>query len=63
MITAFTISLNHLQNQSKERGSVNNNSLNDSLEFEIPREEAHTVKLNKKIKVVVRADSLINGIN
>ena len=42
---AFTIPL---QNQSQERRSVNNNPLNDSTESEIPREEAHTIKLNKK---------------
>ena len=40
-----------------------NNALNDSLESEIPREQAHTVKLNKKIKVVVTGDSLLNGIS
>ena len=63
MITAFTISLNPLQNQSKERESVNNNPLNDSIESEIPRKEAHTVKLNKKIKAVVTGDSPLNGIS
>ena len=43
--------------------SANNNSLNDSIEFEIPREEAHTIKLNKNKKVVVTGDSLLNGIS
>ena len=57
---AFTIPL---QNQSQERRSANNNPLNDSVESEIPREEAHTVKLNKKRKVVVTGASLLNGIS
>ena len=43
----FTIPL---QNQSQERRSANNNPLNDSIESEMPREEAHTIKLNKKKK-------------
>ena len=43
--------------------SANNNSLNDSIECEIPREEAHTIKLNKNKKVVVTGDSLLNGIS
>ena len=33
------------------------------FESEIPREEAHTVKLNKEKKVVVTGDSLLNGIS
>ena len=37
-----------LQNQGPERRSANNNSLNDSIESEVPREEAHTIKLNKE---------------
>ena len=57
---AFTIPL---QNQSQKRRSANNNPLNDSIESEIPREEAHTIKLNKKKKVVVTDDSLLNGIS
>ena len=57
---AFTIPL---QNQSQERRSANNIPLNDSIESEIPREEAHTVDLNKKRKVVVTGDSLLNGIS
>ena len=57
---AFTIPL---QNQSQERRSANNNPLNDSIESEIPRGEAHTIKLNKKRKVVVTGDSLLNGIS
>ena len=50
-----------LQNQGPERRSANNNSLNDSIESEVPREEVHTIKLNKKKKVVVAGDSLLNG--
>ena len=46
---AFTI---HLQNQSPERRSANNNPLNDSIESEVPREEVHTIKLNKKKKLL-----------
>ena len=57
---AFTVPL---QNQSPERRSANNNSLNDSIESEVPREEAHTIELNKKRKVVVAGDSFLNGIN
>ena len=49
--------------RSKERRSANNSSLNDSIESEVPREEAHTIKLNKKKKVVVAGDSLLNGIS
>ena len=41
---------------------MNNNPLNDSIESEVPREEAHTIKLNKK-KVVVAGVSLLNGIS
>ena len=52
-----------LQNQSQERGSANNNPLNDSIESERPREEAHTIRLNKKKKVVVTGDSLLNKIS
>ena len=52
-----------LQNQGPERRSANNNSLNDSIESEVPREEAHTIKLNKKKKVFVAGDSLLNGIS
>ena len=37
-----------LQNQSQERRSANSNPLNDSIESEIPREEAHTVKLTSE---------------
>ena len=36
-----------LQNQCPER-SANNNPLNDSIESEVPREEARTIKLNKE---------------
>ena len=57
---AFTIPL---QNQSQETRSANNNSLNHSIEFEIPREETHTIKLNKNKKVIVTGDSLLNGIS
>ena len=46
---AFTIPL---QNQSPERRSANNNPLNDSIESEVPREEVHTIKLNKKKKLL-----------
>ena len=56
---AFTIPL---QNQSPERRIANNNPLNDSIESEVT-EEAHTIKLNKKKKVVVAGDSLLNGIS
>ena len=52
-----------LQNQGPERRSANNNSLNDSIESEVTREEAHTTKLNKEKKVVVAGDSLLNGIS
>ena len=52
-----------LQNQGPERRSANNNSLNDNIESEVPREEAYTIKLNKKKKVVVAGDSLLNGIS
>ena len=52
-----------LQNQGPERRSANNNSLNKSIKSEVPREEAHTIKLNKKKKVVVAGDSLLNGIS
>ena len=38
------------------------NPLNDSIESEIPREEAHKIKLNKKKKVIVTGNSLLNGI-
>ena len=37
-----------LQNQGPERRSANNNSLNDSIESEVPREEVHTIKLKRK---------------
>ena len=57
---AFTIPL---QKQSQERRSANNNTLNDIIESEIPREEAHTIKLDKKRKVVVTADPFLNGIS
>ena len=57
---AFTITL---LNQSQERRSANNNHLNHSIESEIPAEEAHTIKLNKKKKDVVTGDSLLNGIS
>ena len=57
---AFTIPL---QNQSQERRSANNNPLNDSIESKVPRGDAHTIKLNKKRKVVVTGDSLLNGIS
>ena len=50
----FTIPL---QNQSQD------NPLNDSTESEIPTEEAHTINLNKKKKVAVTGDSLLNGIS
>ena len=33
------------------------------IKSKITREEAHTVKLNKKRKVVVTHDSLLNGIS
>ena len=56
---ALTVSL---QNQSQERRSANNNPLNDNIESEIPREEAQTVTLSKKKKVVVTGDSLLYGI-
>ena len=49
--------------QSQERKTANNNPLNDSIESDIPREEEHTIKLNKKKKVVVTDDSLLNGIS
>ena len=52
-----------LQNEGPEKRGANNNSLNDSIESEVPREEAHTIKLNKKKKVVVAGDSLLNGIS
>ena len=52
-----------LQNQGPERRSASNNSLNDSIDSEVPREEAHTIRLNKKKKVVVAGDSLLNGIS
>ena len=51
------------QNQSQERRSAKNNPFNDSIESEIPRESAHTVKSNKKTEVVVTGDSLLNGIS
>ena len=50
------------QNQSQERRSAKNNPFNDCIESEIPRGGAHTVKSNKKRKVVVTGDSLLNGI-
>ena len=56
---AFTIPL---QNQSQERRSANNNPLNDSIKSEISRKEPHTIKLNRKKKVVVTGGSLVNGI-
>ena len=46
---AFTIPQ---QNQNQEGRSANNNHLNDSIESEVPREEAHTIKLNKKKKLL-----------
>ena len=42
---AFTIPP---QNQSQERRGANNNHLNDSIESEVPREQAHTIKLKRK---------------
>ena len=42
---------------------VNKNSLNDSTESGIKREEAHLVTINKEKKVVVTGDSLLNGIS
>ena len=33
------------------------------IKSKITREEAHTVKLNKKSKVAVMHDSLLNGIS
>ena len=45
----FTIPL---QNRSQKRRSANNNPVNDTIESEIPREEAHTIKLNKKKKLL-----------
>ena len=52
-----------MQNQSRERRRLKNNTLNESIQFEITREETHTVKSNKKKKVVVTGDSLLNGIS
>ena len=60
---AFAIPSNSLPNQPQERRSANNNPLNDGIESEIPREEAHTVKLNEKRKVVIARGSLLNGKN
>ena len=57
---AFTIPL---QKQSQERRSANNNTLNDIIESEMPREEAHTIKSDKKRKVVVTVDPFLNGIS
>ena len=57
---AFTIPL---QKQSQERRSANNNTLNDIIESEMSREEAHTIKSDKKRKVVVTADPFLNGIS
>ena len=39
---------------------MNNNPLYGSIESETPREEAHTVKLNKIRKVVLMGDSVLN---
>ena len=52
-----------LQNQSQERRSANNNIESDSIESEIPKEKAHTIKLDKKRKVAITGDSLLNGIS
>ena len=43
----------------EERKTEGKNPLNDSIESDIPREEVHTVKINKKKKM---GDSLLNGI-
>ena len=40
---------------------MKNNPLNDSIASEIPREERHTVQSNKKRKVVVKRNFLLNG--
>ena len=45
-VNVFKVLSNFAQNQIQERKSVNNNPLNDSIESQIPREEAHTVKSN-----------------
>ena len=42
--------------------SVNKNSLNDSTESGITREEAHLVTIKQEKKVVVTGESLLNGI-
>ena len=60
---AFAIPSNSLPNQPQERRSANNNPLNDGIESETPREEAHIVKLNEKRKVVIALGSLLNGKN
>ena len=39
------------------------NPFNGNIEFDIPREEAHIVKINKNKKLVVTGDSLLNGIS
>ena len=57
---AFTIPL---QNQSQGRRSTDSSPLNDSIESEIAREESHTIKLNKKKKVIVTGESLLHGIS
>lgn len=49
------------QNYFQERKKVKNNPLNDSIESEIPREERYTVQSNKKRKVVVKRNFLLNG--
>ena len=59
---AFIFPSNSLQNQSQVRRSTTSNPLSDSSESEIPREEAHTVKLSRKRKAVVTGDSLLNRI-
>ena len=52
-----------MHSQIQERGSVNNNPLNDSIESDIPRGNARTVKKTKKKKVVVTGDLLLKGMN
>lgn len=59
-MNAFTIS-SDTQNSIQERKKVKNNPLNDSIASEIPREERHTVQSNKKRKVVVKRNFLLNG--
>ena len=52
-----------VKTKSQERRSAKNNLFNDSIESEIPRGDAHRVKSNKKRKVIVTGDSLLNGIS